>query len=63
MLALLYEWFSAYQHYWKIIIAIFAMVGALILAAFFNVGATPLLLLSGFVIIIFAIFELIDVKL
>jgi len=51
MLALLYEWFSAYQHYWKIIIAIFAMVGALILATFFNVGATPLLLLSGFLII------------
>ncbi len=24
MLALLYEWFSAYQYYWKIIIAIFA---------------------------------------
>jgi hypothetical protein len=48
MLALLYEWFSAYQHYWKIIITLFAMVGALILATFFNVGATPLLLLSGF---------------
>jgi hypothetical protein len=48
MLALLYEWFSAYQHYWKIIITLFVMVGALILATFFNVGATPLLLLSGF---------------
>ena len=51
MLALLYEWFSAYQHYWKIIISIFAMVGAMILATFFNVGATPLLLLSGFLTI------------
>ena len=51
MLALLYEWFSAYQHYWKIIISIFAMVGALIIATFFNVGTTPLLLLSGFLAI------------
>jgi len=51
MLALLYEWFSAYQHYWKIIISIFIMVGALIIATFFDVAAIPLLLLSGFLAI------------
>ena len=51
MLALLYEWFSAYQHYWKILISIFILAGALIIASFFNVAFIPLLLLSGFLVI------------
>jgi len=51
MLALLYEWFSAFQHYWKIIISMFVIVGALIIATFFNVATTPLLFLSGFLTI------------
>jgi len=51
MLALLYEWFSAFQHYWKIIISLFVIVGALIIATFFNVATTPLLFLSGFITI------------
>ena len=51
MLALLYEWFSAFQHYWKIIISLFIIVGTLIIATFFNVASTPLLFLSGFITI------------
>jgi len=48
MLALIYQWFSTYQHFWKIIVTIFALVGALILASVFDVEALPLLLASGF---------------
>jgi hypothetical protein len=51
MLALIYLWFSAYEHFWKIIIAIFALIGAMILASLFNVAGLPLLFASGFFII------------
>jgi len=51
MFALIYLWFSAYEHFWKIIIAIFSLIGAMILASLFSVAGLPLLFASGFFII------------